>query len=94
MCSGGAGFVVAEVGIGGRPTRLEGAGLGVIVRGPGAGSVCTGVADVCCGKVPGPCDFTSFLSSFCARSLFVTEIGDQKRVTDLSSSIFSGLGGF
>ena len=65
MCSGKTGFAVAGVGTGGRPTRLEGAGLGVVVRAPRARSVCVGVGDVCCGKLPTACDFASFLSSFC-----------------------------
>jgi len=69
---------VAGVGIGGRPTKLEGVGFGVVVRGPGARSVCAGVTDVCCGKLPEACDFASFLSSFCTRPSLVSELCDQK----------------
>lgn len=78
VCSGGTGFVVTGVGTGGRPTRLEGAGLGVVVRVPRGRSACAGVGDVCCGKLPRACDFASFLSSFCKRPLSVSRPTDQE----------------
>ena len=80
MCSGGTEFVMTGVGIGGRPTRLEGAGLGVVVRVPGARSVCAGVEEVCCGKLPEGCDFASFLSSFCTHPSPVSNLADQSRL--------------
>ena len=94
MCSGGAGFIAAGICTGGRLTRLEGAGLGVVVRVPGARSVWAGAEDVRCGKLPGACSFASFLSSFCTRPLSISKLSDQKRIADLSSSILSGLRGF
>lgn len=59
-------FVAVVVGICGLPTGFEvTGGLGVVVRGPGVRSVFARAAGVCCGRLPEPCDFASFLSSFC-----------------------------
>ena len=52
MFSEGAAFAVVGVGAGGRLTRLEGTGLGVVERGAGARSICAEVAEVCCGMFP------------------------------------------
>jgi hypothetical protein len=66
VCSWGAMFVVVAAGIGGRPMKFDGTGLGVVVREPGTWSICTEVTGVSCGKPPETCDFASFFSSFCA----------------------------
>ena len=79
LCSVGP-VLMAVVGICGRPVVLKGTGLGVVVRGPGARSVCAGVAEIGCGKLPEGCDFASFLSSFCIR-LSSMELGDKKRIS-------------
>jgi hypothetical protein len=78
VCSGVVGFAASGAGIGGRPMRLERAGLGVVVRVPGARSVCADAADVCCGKLTKGCDFASFLNSFCARPSSVNKSGDRR----------------